>query len=121
MNGKNRLQVECFVEAEPEAEVTWFKDLEEISEDNLIHNQYGLYSIQIQSVDSNDFYGNYSCHAQNSLGEVSKHVQVISGLAKMATFKSNPRGRVSFCGVKLKVPFYLMISDSIVLISIDIL
>ena len=91
----NPLELECIVDAEPEAEITWFKNTFEISENDLIFKQYGdKHTISIQSLSSND-YGNYSCRAQNSRGEARKHLKVISGKASLANFKSNPFGQMT--------------------------
>ena len=80
----NSLELECVVDAKPEAVVTWFKNKFEISENDVVFNQYGdNHTILIQSLSSND-YGNYSCHAQNSRGIAGEHLKVVSGKARLA-------------------------------------
>ena len=80
----NPLELECVVDAKPEAVVTWFKNANKISENDVIFNQNGnKHTISIPSLSSNE-YGNYSCHAQNSRGEAGKHIKVVSGKTRSA-------------------------------------
>ena len=80
----NPLELECVVDANPKAVVTWFKNANKISENDVIFNQNGnKHTILIQSLSSND-YGNYSCHAHNSRGEAGKHIKVVSGKTRSA-------------------------------------
>ena len=37
----NPLELECVVDADPEAEITWFRNTNEISENDVTFNQYG--------------------------------------------------------------------------------
>ena len=78
----NPLELECVIDAKPEAVVTWFKNANKLSENDVIFNQHGdKHTISIQSLSSND-YGNYSCQAQNSRGEAGEHINVVSGKAR---------------------------------------
>ena len=80
----NPLELECVVDAKPEAVVTWLKNTKEILENDVIFDQYGdKHTISIQSLSSDD-YGNYSCHAQNSHGIAGKHIKLVSGKARSA-------------------------------------
>ena len=69
--------ISCTVESEPEAELTWLKDGEEINDENprIIRNKKTL-----QLVDFDDEnYGNYTCKADNKLGTMEESVN-ISGM-----------------------------------------
>ena len=67
----NDIQIICFIDARPKANVTWFKDSEEIIEDEKKFTHNGdNYALFIPSLNFSDS-GNYACKAQNTEGEKS--------------------------------------------------
>ena len=73
----NDIEIICFIDASPKANVTWFKDSIEIIEDEkkFTHNgdRYALFIPSLSFSDS----GNYACQAQNTEGKkTSKMIQL---------------------------------------------
>ena len=67
----NDIEIICFIDASPKANVTWFKDSIEIIEDEKKFTHNGdSYALFIPSLSFSDS-GNYACQAKNTEGEKS--------------------------------------------------
>ena len=66
--------ITCTVESEPEAEVTWLKDGQKIDDENprIILNKKTLQLVDFDE----EYYGSYTCKAENKLGSVEESVKI---------------------------------------------
>ncbi|XP_044729420.1 opioid-binding protein/cell adhesion molecule homolog [Chrysoperla carnea] len=82
-----RAELECYVDANPPAKVSWFKNDLPVRSDSRIVPLVNRdkYSLVIRQMHSNDF-GNYTCRATNDFGEVELPIQ-LSGTPNPAVFK----------------------------------
>ena len=72
------MTITCTVESNPRAEVTWFKDGEEIvnaSKNLIIHKGSARNNLNLVALDEEDF-GNYNCLAENKLGIDTASVRI---------------------------------------------
>ena len=77
----DEMTITCTVESQPDAQVTWLKDGEEIEEETknmIINNVIKNNTLKLVALDEEDF-GNYTCVAENKLGMAEDSVK-ISGM-----------------------------------------
>ena len=86
-------EIICTVHASPRANLTWIKDgvtIDSQFPNTLIARNHNHHSLTILAVDENTV-GNYTCLANNSMGEKMKTVEV-TGLAREAIITSHVQG-----------------------------
>jgi len=84
-------EVTCIVHSSPRAEVTWYKDGNEMDNAVSVINQHGnRHTLTLSNIDESHF-GRYTCKAVNEFGEDEKTTEV-SGRAGAANIKSDPKG-----------------------------
>jgi len=87
-------EMTCIVSAYPEAIITWYKgDKEILEQKGIVHMQHGImkgnrtkHVMKIVHTLSRDF-GDYRCHAKNSVGEDSKLITLTGNYRQKAKGK----------------------------------
>jgi len=89
-------EIVCTIHASPHATLTWKKDgvtVDTQSSNTMISRKHNHHKLTILAVDENTM-GNYTCLANNSMGEEMKTVEV-TGIAREAIITSNIHGEES--------------------------
>ena len=84
------LELVCIVHAYPKAEVTWYKDGQQLTEsDSISVEKIGRkHLLQVRNLDEIRDAGTYTCHAVNPVGEFKEnfHIQGIFPIDKASGF-----------------------------------
>ncbi|CAI2355575.1 unnamed protein product [Caenorhabditis sp. 36 PRJEB53466] len=83
----NTLSIYCDVSAVPSPKWHWFKDGKEVEANGAsikIDTQTSSTKLTLETFEGNDNYGNYSCKADNGIGQLEKQISVIE-IVKPAT------------------------------------
>jgi len=90
-NEYDETEVICIVHASPKAEVTWFKNGAEMSDNQgIVTSRGNRHTLILPGIKTSTF-GQYKCKATNKFGSDEKTTEV-SGHAKPVNFKSDPMG-----------------------------
>ena len=88
--GSIMLELVCIVHAYPKAEVTWYKDGQQLTEsDSISVEKIGRkHLLQVRNLDEIRDAGTYTCHAVNPVGEFKEnfHIQGIFPVYKASVF-----------------------------------
>ena len=88
--GSIMLELVCIVHAYPKAEVTWYKDGQQLTEsDSISVEKIGRkHLLQVRNLDEIRDAGTYTCHAVNPVGEFKEnfHIQGIFPVYKASGF-----------------------------------
>ena len=97
------LELVCIVHAYPKAEVTWYKDGQQLVESDSINvEKIGRkHLLQVRNLDEIRDAGTYTCHAVNPVGEFKENFH-IQGIFLFKYLVHTVR-KVNFC---LKIQFY---------------
>jgi len=88
----DQTEVICVVHSSPRAEVTWYKNGDQLDmSTNAISHVGNRHTLSIP-ITNPEAFGQYTCRAQNQYGESQKTTEV-SGKATPAVMKSEPKGR----------------------------
>uniref|UniRef100_A0A1B6DCG8 Ig-like domain-containing protein n=1 Tax=Clastoptera arizonana TaxID=38151 RepID=A0A1B6DCG8_9HEMI len=85
------VQMRCVIKGEPQPGVTWYRDgtlLAASRKRYKMASEGNMHKLTISNVQVNDF-GNFSCVAENSLGNVRRY-WLLSGCPGRAVFRSSP-------------------------------
>ena len=84
------LELVCIVHAYPKAEVTWYKDGQQLTEsDSISVEKIGRkHLLQVRNLDEIRDAGTYTCHAVNPVGEFKEnfHIQGIFPVYKASVY-----------------------------------
>ena len=102
--GSIMLELVCIVHAYPKAEVTWYKDGQQLVESDSINvEKIGRkHLLQVRNLDEIRDAGTYTCHAVNPVGEFKENFH-IQGIYLSFKYLIHTVRKVNFC---LKIQFY---------------